>query len=240
MAKRTPRSAKLPQSSLKNTLTVVKALSDLAGPSSAQVIAQQLGVSPAGGKFRTHVTSSKYYGFIEKKQGKLALTERGGRAVSDEKNVATIAKQEAIMSTAFRAILEAFSGRVANASTVAARLQDDWQVPPKPALELANNLMKSAEEAGIMKDNRIDAKVVESIKIDAPSVLPRQTVLKKPVVMEPPKTSVAQPSITVIPKALEQLDELPKSQPVTVNLNLDTSSWTPEQVAVFLKELRSH
>lgn len=241
MTKRTPRSAKLPQSSLKSALTVVKALHDLAGPSSVQIVAQEMGVSPAGGRFRTHVTSSKYFGFIEKREGKLALTPRGEKAVGEDTKIAAQAKVEAVMSTAFGNILITLAGRDAKAATLAARLQDDLGVPPSSASTLAETLLKSSEEAGITKNGKFDATAIESMKSLAtkpvsPTTRAQNELLdNKPV--EAPR-NITKPSDAKVP--IEELAQAsPQQQPVTISLNLDTSSWTPKQVAEFLKELRS-
>src|SRR5690242_20467891 len=96
---RTPRRAKIPQWSIEAVIPIVKALSDLAGPASNARIAQRLQTSPAGGKFRSKLGTTGYYGFIRKQGEMNHLTPRGEALIGENEAAALNARREAVMST---------------------------------------------------------------------------------------------------------------------------------------------
>jgi hypothetical protein len=158
---RTPRGLALPQNSLDDAVQIAIALNDLAGPSTREAIGAQLGVSPAGGRFRQRMAAAQYFGLIRRNGDRYELTDRGESLFSAEADRAALARSEAVMSTNFGRLIHMLRGREASDRTITARLRDDFQVPADAASRLATMLLESAEQAGLVSNGRFDVGAIE-------------------------------------------------------------------------------
>ena len=241
---RTPRNAKIPQWPIEAVVPIVKALSDLAGPASNARIAQQLGTSPAGGKFRSKLGTCRYYGFVRKQGETNHLTPRGEALIGDDPDAAVKARREAVMSTTFGQVIRKFVGREPNESTIAARLEDDFGSPTASAEYQAQMLVKASTEAGLISNGRFDAAAIESIPAELTPAAPqangaepkasRQQPAQEQGAKEPKQLTPEKPKPEVIVREEKQS---PFAPGVQVVVKIDASGWTPEQVVELVKGL---
>jgi len=225
---------------------IVEALAGLAGPGSNARIAQQLGVSPAGGKFRSKLGTAGYYGFI-KKQGEMNhLTPRGDALIGSDAEAALQARREAVMSTTFGSVIRKFVGREPNESTIAARLEDDFGSPAASAGEQATILVKAATEASLVSHGRFDAAAIEGIPEDLTPAVP-ETNGSEPKAIRTAATTAQQQHKTPKPKPEKPKPEVIIREEkqstfapgVQIMVKVDASGWTPEQVVELVKGLSS-
>lgn len=66
----TPKAAKLPGRTLADASQIAVALSELAAPSSKDLIAGHNGETSAGGNFKVKFAAAGYYGLVEKEGAK--------------------------------------------------------------------------------------------------------------------------------------------------------------------------
>jgi hypothetical protein len=247
---RTPRSAKIPQWSIEAVEPIVQALAGLAGPGSNARIAQQLGVSPAGGKFRSKLGTAGYFGFIRKQGEMNHLTPRGEALLGDDEDAALQARREAVMSTSFGSVIRKFVGREPNESTIAARLADDFGSPEASAQEQATILVKAATEAKLVSHGRFDAAAIEGVPEEltpeAPEANGAEPKARVAATREPkqqhetpkpkPKAENEKPKPEVIAREEKQS---PFAPGVQIVVKVDAAGWTPEQVVELVKKLSS-
>jgi hypothetical protein len=241
---RTPRSAKIPQWSIDPVVPIVQALSDLAGPASGARIAQQLGTSPAGGRFRSKLGTAGYYGFVRKQGDMNHLTPRGEALIGEDTDAAINARREAVMSTTFGQVIRKFVGREPNESTIAARLEDDFGSPSAGAEYQAQTLVKAAGEAALISNGRFDAAAIESIPAELTPAVPqangtepkepRQQPTQEQRAREPKQRTPEKPKPEVI---VREEKKSPFAPGVQVVVKIDASGWTPEQVMELVKGL---
>ena len=239
--KRTPFSAKLPQVSLADAVSVADTLADLAAPATPAVIAQQMGTSTSSSGFKTKIAAAGYYGLVEVDGAKRTLTERGTDITSGDADRVPAAKADAVMSTNFGPILHSLRARVANEAIVSSRLQGDFGVPAASAEYLAGVLIESAEQAGLMTDGRFDAVTIEN----------HASVLPAPTQARPSSPPSSASSITAVKPKTEQKGQAPDMRvqeestgpfvapPVQIVLNLDASKLSAEQIATLVKALQT-
>jgi hypothetical protein len=247
---RTPRASHIPQWSISEVEPVASALAELAAPASNARVAQQMGgVSPAGGKFRSKLGTAGYYGLAERKQDLLVLTPRGEAIVGDDEAAAREARREAVMGTAFGEIIRRFAGREPSEATIRARLEDDYQVPVGSSEYVAGVLIRAAREADLISNGRFDAAAIESVPITQPSPsgngkAPKPWVERKPKAEPEVKTGPGEEKEKErVGEAKDKEKERTTVEPpfppsVRVVVNVDASSWTPNQVAEFVRALR--
>jgi hypothetical protein len=225
----------------------VEALAALAGPGSNARIAQQLRVSPAGGKFRSKLGTAGYYGFIRKQGEMNHLTPRGEALIGDDDEAALQARREAVMSTSFGNVIRKFVGREPNESTIAARLADDFGSPEASAQEQATILVKAATEARLISNGRFDAAVIEGVPEDLTPDAPETNGAEpKPARVAATREPKHQHE-TPVPKAEKPKPEVivreekqpPFAPGVQIVVKVDASGWTPEQVVELVKGLSS-
>jgi hypothetical protein len=249
MAEKTPFSAKIPQWSLEDVMPIADALAELAGPSTANRIAQHLGVSPTGGAFRSKIATARYYGLTEKRGDTYVLTSRGEAVLERDGDDATAARREAVLSTTFGTMLRKFAGREPNETTLAARLEDDFGVPAGSAPYLAGVLVKTATEASLVSNGRFDVEAIESVP-EAPEAANGDGAARAPGAKNGhsaaapatarPQAQQPKPKKTEVAAAAGSTPE--KQSPfggVKVVVNVDASRWTPEQVGELLRSLRA-
>jgi hypothetical protein len=254
---RGPQSAPgLPKSSVEDAVRVVRAVDELAGPSSRPRLAQQMGMTPANSKFKTHVASASFMGLVERGDGqKVQLTPRGADAISSDNERAAAALQEAVAAP-YTGLLARLMGRTSDAATVSARLQEDHGVDAKAAERLAGLLVASAEHSGLIRDNRWDVEAIEGtlerVKLQESSTneesssanrrTPRKVSKPK---AQPPAPPAPQPDIRDAkdPKAAGKVPPVPPAQApgpfgINVTVNLDLATVPPEQALAFLRKLK--
>jgi hypothetical protein len=252
---RTPRSSRIPQWAIEDVVPIARALSNVAGPASNARIAQQLGVSPAGGKFRSRLGTARYYGFVRLEKGSYVLEPRGEAVLSDDADVALAARREAVMGTTFGDLIRRFSGREPNEAALAARLEDDFGSPAESARYQATTLIQAAREAGLISNGRFDAAAIESVppsppeqqagatsdesngrrssgRVDPPRRTPPQVEKEQKQEKKQQREEHTPPPIDKV-----QVVQAPFAG-VKVVVNVDASTWTPAQVAELLRELR--
>ena len=245
----TPKSAKIPQWSIGEVAPILQALRDLDAASSSARIAQQLGISPTGGKFRSQLGTAGYYGATRRKGGLHELTPRGAAIVGSDEDAARKARREAVMSTPLGPIIRRFAGREPNASTISARLEDDHGAASAASEHLAGVLVRSAQEAELLANHRFDAAAIEETKVaasgnDSEGSDPQaggkksgrgESREKQTRREEEPKQEKKSPQED---PAEDQVNARPFGPAVQVVVNVDATNWTPQQVSELLASLR--
>lgn len=250
----TPRSAKIPQWPVSSVIPIAQALSDLAGPASNARIGQQLGLSPAAGKFRSKLGTAGYYGFTRRENDLHVLTPRGEAILSEDPEVALRARREAVMSTGFGHVIRKFSGREPNVTAIAARLEDDYGAPAASAGYQATTLVQAAQEAQLISNNRFDAAAIESVPtnltpaaMDGNGTRARGEVTERaPRPERPAAPRVAKEKTTKdsgAPRdreggAAARVHDGPFGPGVQLVVKVDASTWTPQQVVELIRSLR--
>jgi hypothetical protein len=245
---KTPVSARIPQWSISEIEPILTALSGLAAASSSARVAQQLGVSPTGGKFRSQLGTARYYGVTRRRNGLHELTARGQAIVGDDEDAARQARRESVMSTALGPVLRKFAGREPNEATIAARLEDDFGATTAASAHLAGVLVRTAQEAELLSNHRFDVAAIESVG----DVAPPETVTEPRAGKTPTRqkrdvvTERETPAAAPKNEKPESPDEKtlapvvatrPFGPAVQVVVKVDAAGWTPEQVAQLVREL---
>lgn len=256
------RNAKLPQHGFNAIRPQVAALAELAAPSTKERIADQLGVA-AKGRFLGKLAAAGYYGFVERVGDKYQVTDRGRAFLSDTTDESLRAMREGTMSTNFGSIVYLLRSQEPKESVVAARLQDDQNVPAGSAPAVAKTLIAVATEAGLVGENgRFSASTIEDTK-EALGTLPEPpaTPTPKPRTSTPktdqgkpdtktngkPPVSTKAGSATTGAAASSsskersgggQTDPLGVA-PVQVVVNVDASKLSPQEIAQLVQALRA-
>jgi hypothetical protein len=228
---------------------VASALVELAAPATNARVGQQMGVSPAGGKFRSKLGTARYYGLTRREGNLLSVTPRGEAIVSGDEDAARQARREAVLGTAFGPIIRRFAGREPNETTIAARLEDDCGVPVGSSKALGHVLIRAAHEAELISGGRFDAAAIESVPAvssdqnGSGAATRRETqpsASGAPVAKAPERMSPEKHAERRIRHETAQLREEPRPFPIPVRVvvNVDAASWSAEQVMEFLKALR--
>lgn len=155
------RNAKLPQHGFSAIRVHVSALAELAAPSTKERIAEQLGVA-AKGRFLGKLAAAGYYGLFSRDGEKYQVTERGHAFLSDNAEESLRAMREGLMSTNYGSIIHLLRSQEPKESVIAARLQDDLNVPDASAPALAKVLIAVAKESGLIAEHgRFSASAIE-------------------------------------------------------------------------------
>lgn len=242
---RTPRGARLPPTSIEETLPIARALQELAAPSTVQRLGGHLGVSPSGGRFRTRVGAAGTYGLTVRVGDRRKLTNLGERALrSDGEGV--LAQRIAVMNTGFRAIFTIFRGREVNESTIQARLVDDYGVPEAAAAGIAQALVESGQTTGLISGNRFDAAAIEEAIAQAEQDAPEETdstdtpqpsrqAASRHAPVKPVRSAVSQ---TVTPPAASAGRPSPAVH-IDVQIHIPATA-TPEQIDQIFASMAKH
>jgi hypothetical protein len=246
VGERTPRIAHIPQWSLSEVEPVASALVELAAPATNARVGQQMGVSPAGGKFRSKLGTARYYGLTRRQGNLLAITPRGEAVVAGDEDAARQARREAVMSTPFGPIIARFAGREPNEAIIAARLEDDYAVPAASSNYIAGVLIRAANQAELISNGRFDAAAIESVPVSSsqngngagPGAQAERSASEKHNVK-----GAGGREKQAEKKGVRETVELPEGPrpfnvPVRVLVNVDASSWSPAQLAAFVRALR--
>jgi hypothetical protein len=229
-------------------MPIARSLAELAGPSTANRIAQHLGVSPTGGAFRSKIAAARYYGITEKRGDTFVLSPRGEAIVDGDDPGATTARREAVLSTTFGAMLRRFAGREPNETTLAARLEDDFGVPAGSAPYLAGVLVKTSREASLISNGRFDVEAIESVpEAETPSsngvksngAAKNRPASVSPAAVRPQAQQESRPKKTEVAAVAETNTAGQHPFGVKVVINVDAAGWTPEQVGALVRSLRA-
>jgi hypothetical protein len=239
--RRTPNRARLPQTTLNDAGIIAFALSDLAGPASAPIIAQHLHVSAASSGFNTKLAAAGYFGLITKKEGKYELTNLGHGFTSDDAGNKKASGQAALMSTNFGRLIHVLRGRSVNEETISARLQSDLDVPVASAKQIARVLVTSAEQVGILTDGRFNAEEIETAIASLPEK-PSETVSRRTPTAPTEKRPESATKTRV--KEVQTESRLPfglgrsSISPLNLEVRLDVSHLSVDEIVELIKKLR--
>jgi len=244
--RRTPFSARLPQVPLNDAATIAQALSDLAGPAAAPIIAQRLHASPASSSFNTRLAAAGYFGLVSRKGDKYELTSTGLGLTAGDGASRRASAQAAVMTTNFGRLIQVLSGRSVNEETIAARLQTDLEVPAAAAQKLAGVLVTSAEQAGILTDGRFNATEIEAAVASLPTP-PAEPVLARPTARRSADSANGarkqQVSGGARVKEAQKSPKPPLTQPsststLTLNLQLNVSHLSVDEIVQLIEQLK--
>lgn len=160
--KRVPKGQRIPQATTADVIPMVEALASFNGPASKKMVAGYMDLTAGGGAFEGKWAAIGYYGFREDAgDGRFQVSERGRALTSNDAAVVLQAKQHALVSTGFRVILDRFSTNPVNLPAIEAVLEEDLGVPDVQVKKMAKLLVKSAEEAEMVIDNRFQVAAIE-------------------------------------------------------------------------------
>ena len=235
---KTPSSSKLPAKSLADALAIAQALKDYAVPASKAVIAAQRDETTSSSHFKQKFASAGYYGLVEKDGDKFKLTARGEAALDGD----DIAKRTAVMSTGFGPIIGTLATRQVAINIIESRLKSDHGATESGAATLASVLVQSAEDAGLIVNDKFDAQAIESV--DSEEIGPKETNSSSSASSS--ATSKKGPSAQKKTTAVKDLkpDGKPKppageEMPIQVVVQVDGSKMEPAKIAELVKLLRS-
>jgi hypothetical protein len=240
---KTPKSAKLPAKSLAEALEIAQTLKDYAASASKAVIAEQSGTTTSSSAFKSKLASAGYYGLTEKDGDKFKLSSRG-EAVLDGDD---IAKRTAVMSTGFGPIIASLPTRQVSENVISiiqSRLKSDHGATESSAETLASVLVKSAEDSGLIANERFDAQAIESVDSEeigpkAPSkkAAPSSADTSKKSSSAQKKTPPAKEPKHPDPPNVEH--PVVEQTPIQVIVQVDGSKMDPAKITELVKLLRS-
>lgn len=243
--KRTPFSAKLPQTTIDAVVPVVKKLADFGTGATPHRIAQLSGTTPASSGFKTKLAAAGYYGLIAKEGDLRALTERGESIVSKDANRVLGAKREAVMSTTFGPLLYQFRGRAVDENILAARLQSDFGVPENSATGVAKTLVETATQAELINNSdQFDVAAIEEFASLRPQPPPASSNGGKsttPTTSAAPQTPAARtntPETAPVVESKTHKEPPPFNPNVQVVVKIDATALGPKQIAELIRELQ--
>jgi hypothetical protein len=245
--RRTPFSARLPQVPLNDATTIAQALSDLAGPAAAPIIAQRLHASPASSSFNTRLAAAGYFGLVSRKGDKYELTSTGLGLTAGDGASKKASAQVAVMTTNFGRLIQVLSGRSVNEETIAARLQTDLEVPAVAAQKLAGVLVASAEQAGILTDGRFNATEIEAAMASLPSP-PAEPVLARPTARRSADSANGRKRQSSGEVRVREAQKSPKpplaalssTSGLTLNLQLNVNHLSVDEIVLLIEKLKAH
>jgi hypothetical protein len=236
---KTPSRSKLPAKDLADALAIAQALKEYAVPASKAVIAGQREETTSSSHFKQKFASAGYYGLVEKDGDKFKLTDRGEAALDGD----DIAKRTAVMSTGFGPIIGSLATRQVAINIIESRLKSDHGATESGAATLASVLVRSAEDAGLIVNEKFDAHAIESV--DPEEIGPKAasssssasssrtsrkspSTQKKTAVVKDPKPNPGKPK----PPTGEEA-------PIQVVVQVDGSNMEPVKIAELVKLLRN-
>lgn len=239
---KTPKSAKLPAKSLADALEIAQTLKDYAASASKPVIAEQSGTTTSSSGFKSKFASAGYYGLTEKDGDKFKLSPRGEAALGGD----DIAKRTAVMSTGFGPIIASLPTRQVSESVISiiqSRLKSDHGATESSAETLASVLVKSAEDSGLIANEKFDAQAIESVdseeigpKAPGKKATPSSARTSKKSSLAQKKTPPAKEPKQPDPPKVEH--PAVEQTPIQVIVQVDGSKMDPAKIAELVKLLR--
>jgi hypothetical protein len=235
---KTSSRAKLPAKSLADALEVAKALRDFAASGSKAVIADQMSTTLSSSQFKQKFASAGYYGLIEKDGDKFKLSSRGDAALDGDE----VAKRTAVMATGFGPIIASLATRQVAPNIIESRLKNDHGATDSGAKTSAAVLVSSAKDAGLINNDKFDARAIESVDSkdiaqssgsgsESDSTKETSSAQKKTAVVKSPKSGRLDPDPPSDPATRKQL-------PIQVVVQVDGSKMDPDKIADLVKLLR--
>lgn len=244
---------RLPQFAPSDVRAMVKALADFNGPVSKKRVAGAVNMTVGTGGFEGKWASMGYYGFREDTDdGRFVVSERGRAFVGDDAAAALEAKQHALVHTGFRAILDRFSTSPVNMTAIEGVLEEDLLVPEKQVKKLAKVLVKSAEEAEMIVDNRFQITAIEpaieavgEITVTAtpkPNAGAKRNGAGKSNGASAPAAPLRQtpPTPKTPAPIVQKVEAEGKAGPfaVSVEIKIDAKEHTPKEIGEIVREVR--
>lgn len=224
-------------------MEVAQALRDYAVPASRAVVAGQMDTTTSSSRFQQKFAAARYYGLVEKDGAKFELTSRGNAALDGD----DVAKRTAVMATGFGPIIASLPTRPVTLSIIESRLQSDHGASESGAKTMASVLVESAEDAGLIVNDKFDARAIESV--DAKDIGSKGTgnnadpASSKRASSAQKKTPAGKTEKPDPPKPDPPNPDPPAPQgtgqaPVQVVVQLDGSKMEPAKIAELIKLLR--
>lgn len=137
-------------------MPIVTALDQLAAPSSKEAVADQLDMSAGGGTFKRKFGTAGYYGLIRKTKGASTyeLTRLGERLAADPDKQTKAEGRAAVMGSGFGPVFEKFKTRTVQKNAIAVRLREDRDVLADQAERVAETLIQTGNDVGLIVDGR--------------------------------------------------------------------------------------
>jgi hypothetical protein len=217
-------------------LAIAQALKDYAVPASKAVIAGQRGETTSSSGFKSKFASAGYYGLIEKDGDKFKLTARGEAALDGD----DLAKRTAVMATGFGPIIDSLATRPVTPSIIESRMTSDHGATASGAKTSASVLVKSAEDAGLIVNDKFDAQAIESV--DSAEIGPKVAASSGSSSTASKPSSIAQKKTTVVkepkPDPGKPKPPIGDQTPIQVVVQVDGSKMEPAKIAELVKLLR--
>jgi hypothetical protein len=249
--KRVPKGQRLPQLTPADVIAMVKALADFNGPVSKKRVAGAMGMTVGGGGFEGKWASMGYYGFRnDTPDGRFEVSERGRALMSDDPAVVLEAKQHALVSTGFGVILNRFSTNPVNVLAIEGVLEEDLDVPESQVKKLAKVLVRSAEDAEMVIEDRFQIEAIEPA-IEAVGEI---TVTAAPKLASNGASKANRAAKATPAAPLRQNPETPKTPKpivqkveaegqagpfgVSVEIKIDAKQHTPQEIGEIVRQVR--
>ena len=250
-AKATPKGQRIPQATFSEIRDLAVAMEQLNGPASRQRVFGTAGKSATGGVADTRWAALGYYGFrTPVSDGKFEITERGRASIGQDQAAAGVAKQDAVMASGFRVVVERFTTRAVNETLIAGALEDDLGVPEARAKKLAKLLVEVATEAGLIADGVFQVEPIERALEAVPTAADAKPVtvtrIAKPRVAAATSSNGSSATANPTPPAptpatvLDPIVPERKAGPfgVTIDIRIEAEKHTPEQIGQIVREVR--
>lgn len=252
--KRVPYGQRLAQATPADVIPMVEALASFNGPASKNMVAGYMGLTAGGGAFEGKWAATGYYGFREGAgNGRFQISERGRGLVSGDTAAVLEAKQHALVSTGFRVVLDRFSTNPVNLPAIEAVLEEDLGVPASQVEKMAKLLVKSAEDAEMVVDNRFQVAAIEpaieavgDVTVAVTSRLSTNGTTKpngtgQSTHATRPATARRQAPPSPRAPIVQTVEAEGKAGPfdVSVEIRIDAKEHTPKEIGEIVREVRA-
>ena len=241
--KRTPHIRRLPQVTIADITELVQALADLGGPASRKLVFGQAGKAATGGAADAKWGAMGYYGFRQKFHGgKYEITDRGRALINGDVAAELEAKQHAVMTTGFRAIIDRFSTRPVNEVAIAGLLHEEFDAPEDRTKALASILVEVAADAGLITDGTFQAGPIEqALEAVGTATVTDNTANARAggsasASVTPPPAHRPKPRSPAVEKIVGEGQSGPFD--LSVEIKIDAKDQTPEEIGRIVREVR--
>jgi hypothetical protein len=195
------------------------------------------------------LAAAGYYGLITRNGNRYELTNTGLGLISGDAASKNASAQAALMGTNFGRLIQVLSGRNVSEETIAARLQNDLQVPAASAGKLAGVLVAAAEQAGILTDGRFNATEIEAAVAALPTPpaepLPAHSTARRPsagAAGAATRASTAEGKARVKETLKDPRPplgrELSSAPGLTINVQLNVSHLSVDEIVQLMEKLK--
>ncbi len=246
--KRVPKGQRIPQATPAEVIPMVEALASFNGPASKKMVAGYMDLTAGGGAFKGKWATIGYYGFCEDAgNGRFQVSERGRALTSDDAAAVLQAKQHALVSTGFRVILDRFSTNPVNLPAIEAVLEEDLGMPNEQVKKMAKLLVKCAEEAEMVIDNRFQVAAIEpaieAVGEITVTAVPKSASNGARKASPAPKStppSRQMPTRGAPAPIMQRVEAEGQSGPfgVSVEIKIDAKQHTPQEIGEIVRQVR--